>query len=155
MKRKLVGQIDFYQIGQAGLERVLLMLLKKTLAAKKKALILCPMPAASSIDAALWSHDAESWIAHGMDDANGVNYCNVWISTDMATNPIKAEYLFLLHGSVPTIWNGIARSFYLFDGRSDAQLHQARDQWKEWQGLANSKLSYFSQDAQGSWDKVA
>ena len=51
-------QIDFYQIVQAGLEPVLLMLLKKTLAAKKKALILCPMPAASTLDDALWSHDA-------------------------------------------------------------------------------------------------
>ena len=64
-------QIDFYQIGQAGLEPVLLMLLKKTLAAKKKALILCPMPAASALDDALWSHDAGSWIAHGLDDADG------------------------------------------------------------------------------------
>ena len=65
-------QIDFYQIGQAGLEPVLLMLLKKTLAAKKKALILCPMPAASALDDALWSHDADSWIAHGLDDAAGI-----------------------------------------------------------------------------------
>ena len=148
-------QIDFYQIGQGGLEPVLLRLLKKTLAAKKKALILCPMPAASAIDDALWSHDAKSWIAHGMDDADGIEHCNVWISTDMAANPIKAEFLFLLHGSVPTAWDGIARSFYLFGGRSDAQLQQARDQWREWQGLAHSKLGYFSQNAQGGWDKMA
>ena len=148
-------QIDFYQIGQAGLETVLLMLLKKTLAAKKKALILCPMPAASLLDDVLWSHDAESWIAHGLDDANGAELCKVWISTDVAANPIKAEFLFLLHGSVPTTWHGIARSFYLFDGRSDAQLQQARDQWKECQGLGDSKLRYFSQNAQGGWDKMA
>ena len=77
-------QIDFYQIGQAGLEPVLLMLVKKTLAAKKKALILCPMPAASALDDALWSHDADSWIAHGLDDADGAEHSNVWISTDMA-----------------------------------------------------------------------
>ena len=114
-------QIDFYQIGQAGLEPVLLMLLKKTLAAKKKALILCPMPAASAIDDALWSHDADSWFAHGLDNADGVEHCNVWISSDMAANPIRAEFLFLLHGSVPATWDGIARSLYLFDGRSDAQ----------------------------------
>ena len=29
-------QLDFYQIGQAGLEQVMLMLLKKTLAANQK-----------------------------------------------------------------------------------------------------------------------
>ena len=150
-----MGQIDFYQIGQAGLEPVLLMLLKKTLAAKKKALILCPMPAASTLDDALWRHDAESWIAHGRDDADGAAHCNVWISSDMAANPIKAEFLFLLHSSVPTAWDGIARSFYLFEGHSDAQLQQARDQWKEWQRLADSKLGYFFQNAQGGWDKMA
>ena len=108
-----MGQIDFYQIGQAGLEPVLLTLLKKALAAKKKALILCPMPAANAINGALWGHDAESWIAHGLDDADGAEHCNVWISTDMAANPIKADFLFLLHGSVPTTWGGIARSFCL------------------------------------------
>ena len=70
-------QIDFYQIGQAGLEPVLLMLLKKTLAAKKKALILCPVPAASALDDALWSHDADSWIAHGLGAADGAEHCNV------------------------------------------------------------------------------
>ena len=150
-----MGQVDFYQIGQAGLESVLLMLLRKTLAAKKKALILCPMPAASALDSALWSHDSGSWIAHGLDDADGAECCNVWISTDMAANPINAEFFFLLHGSVPTTWAGIARSFYLFDGRSDAQLQQARDQWKEWQGLADSKLGYYSQNAKGGWDKMA
>ena len=131
------------------------MLLKKTLTAKKKALILCPIPAANAIDDSLWSHDAESWIAHGLNDADGAEYCNVWISTNMATNPIKAEFLFLVHGSVPASWDGIVRSFYLFDGRSDAQLQQARDQWKEWQGLANSKLGYFSQNAHGGWKRMA
>ena len=148
-------QIDFYQIGQAGLESVLLMLLKKTLAAKKKALILCPMPAASALDAALWTHEAESWIAHGLDDADGADHSDVWICSDMAANPIKAEFLFLLHGSVPASWDGVERGFYLFDGRSDAQLQQARDQWKEWQDLADSKLGYYSQNAQGGWDKKA
>ena len=149
-----MGQIDFYQIGQAGLEPVLLMLLKKTLAAKKKALILCPMPAARALDDALWSYDADSWIAHGLGDADGAEHCHVWITTDMAANWIKAEFLFLLHGSVPTTWDGIARSFYLFGGCSDAQLQQARDKWREWQGLAESKLGYFSQNAQGGWDKM-
>jgi DNA polymerase IIIc chi subunit len=34
-------------------------------------------------------------------------------------------------------------------------LQQARDQWKEWQDLGDSKLGYFSQNAQGGWDKMA
>ena len=51
---------------------------------------------AGAIDTALWSHDPESWIPHGLDDANGVDYCHVWVSSDMAAGPINAKYLFLL-----------------------------------------------------------
>ena len=35
-----MGQIDFYQVGQDGLEQGMIMLLKKTLAAKQKILVL-------------------------------------------------------------------------------------------------------------------
>ncbi len=146
-------QLDFYQIGQAGLEKVMLALLKKTLAANQKALVLCPMPAASSIDTSLWTFDPESWIPHGLDDANGAEFCQVWLSSDMAANPIKAEYLFLLHGSAPAQWAGFKRCFCLFDGKSDSQLQQARNQWKEWQELDDTTLSYYAQNAEGGWDK--
>ena len=150
-----MGQIDFYQIGEAGLDQVLMMLLKKTLAANQKGLILCPMPAASVIDTVLWSHESESWIPHGLDDANGADYCSVWVSSDMAANPINAEYLFLLHGSVPAQWVGFTRCFCLFDGKSDAQLQQARDHWKAWQKIDDVTLGYYAENAKGRWDKKA
>ncbi len=146
-------QLDFYQIGQAGLEQVILMLLKKTLAAKQKALILCPAPEASAIDTAIWTHDPESWIPHGLDNANGSDLCDVWLSSDMAANPINAEYLFLLHGSAPARWNGFKRCFYLLDGKSDAQLQQARNYWRVWQKLDDATFGYYVQNAAGGWDK--
>ena len=146
-------QIDFYQIDRVGLEQVLIMLVKKTLAANQKALILCPMPAASAIDTALWSHDPESWIPHGLDDANGADYCNVWVSSDVAANPIEAEYLFLLHGSEPAQWNAFTRCFCLFDAKSEAQLQQARNHWKVWQNHDGTSLGYYAQNAAGGWNK--
>ena len=146
-------QLDFYQIGQAGLEHVMLMLLKKTLAANQKALVLCPMPAASAIDTALWKHDPESWIPHGLDDANGGDFSHVWVSSYMAANPIGAEFLFLLHGSEPAQWTGFTRCFCLFDGKSDAQLQQARNQWKVWQELDDATFGYYAENAEGGWDK--
>ncbi len=148
-------QIDFYQIGEVELEHVMLMLLREAFAANQKSLILCPMPAASAIDAALWSHDPESWIPHGLDDANGADYCRVWVSSDGAVNPIKAKYLFLLHGSAPAQWTGFARCFCLFDGNSDTQLQKARKQWKDWQRLDDTILRYYGQNATGGWEKKA
>jgi DNA polymerase-3 subunit chi len=146
-------QIDFYQIGEAGLEQVVLMLVKKTLAENQKALVLCPMPEAGAIDTGLWSHEPESWIPHGLDDANGSDYCHVWVSSDMAANPINAEYLFLLYGSAPADWTGFTRCFCLFDGKSDEQLQQARNHWKVWQELDNTTFRYYAQNAEGGWDK--
>ncbi len=146
-------QIDFYQISQARLESVLLMLLKKTQEIKEKALVLCPMPAASAIDNVLWSYEPTSWMVHGLDDAKGAENCDVWISSDMAANQIQAQFLFLLHGSTPVKWEGFKRSFCLFDGRSDAQLRQARSQWREWQQLSCTKLAYYAQNSEGLWDK--
>ena len=148
-------RIDFYQIGPAGLEKVMLMLLTKTLAAEKRALILCPMPAANAIDTVLWSYEPDSWIPHGLDGADGAEHCRVWISSDMTANPINAKYFFLLHGSTPAKWASFERCFCLFDGRSDAQLQQARNQWKEWQQCADIKLGYFAQKADGEWIKKA
>ena len=150
-----MGQIDFYQIDQAGLETVLLQLIKKTLEAKKKALILCPMPAAIKIDDVLWTHEPELWIPHGINDGKGAEHCNVWISSDMSANRISAEYLFLLHGSTPAQWSTFTRSFYLFDGKSTTQLQRARDQWKEWHLLPDNQLRYFTQNVSGGWNKKA
>ena len=66
-------QIDFYQIGQVGLERTLVTLLKKTCNRRQKgADIMSSACMAVAIDDALWSHDAVSWLPHGVDDADGM-----------------------------------------------------------------------------------
>jgi len=146
-------QVDFYHLTQSSLESALLLLLKKTIAAGKTALILCPKPAAVALDTALWAHDSDSWIAHGVDDAPGADIAPVWITTDPGSNPIKAPFLFLLHGQVPQSWNHVERAFNLFDGRSDAQVTEARAQWKEWGGMDGLALSYFAQSDDGRWVK--
>ncbi|MDB2390276.1 DNA polymerase III subunit chi [Alphaproteobacteria bacterium] len=150
-----MSKIDFYHLSLSDVETVLLMLLKKTLAAGKKALILCPQPAASALDTDLWAHEPDSWLAHGLDDADGKNIAKIWISTDMTSNPIEAEFVFLLHGSVPDDLSKFERVFNLFDGRSEAQVQQARDQWKSWGDLASADRGYFAETDNGRWEKKA
>ena len=148
-------QIDFYQLGGSGLDAALVALVKKTCTAGQKALILCPHPAAVSVDSLLWSHDPDSWLPHGLDDATGADIAPIWISSDMAANPIEAKFVFLLHGSRPASWDGFTRCFCLFDGGSEAQLSQARAQWKEWSSLDDAQLGYYAQNSTGGWDKKA
>ena len=148
-----MSKIDFYHLTQTDMEAVLLMLLKKTLAAGKRALVLCPQPAASAIDTDLWTRESDSWFAHGLDDADGQDIAKIWISTNMSVNPINAEFAFLLHGSEPADISQFERVFNLFDGRSEAQVQQARDQWKSWGDLVLAERGYFAETDDGRWEK--
>ena len=119
-----------------------------------KALIFCPRPAVSAVDNAIWSHDVDSWLPHGVDEAPGAQYAVAWISTDLCSNPIGAKFLFVLHGSFPLSISDFDRCFYLFDGKSETQLAQARLQWKEWDKSKKNSLGYFTQQNDGVWKKV-
>ena len=68
-------------------------------------------------------------------------------------NPISAEFLFLLHGAERPDMTSFERVFNLFDGRSDAQLLEARSQWQEWQKNEALEMRYFAQNDEGKWEK--
>ena len=147
--------VGFYQLCQASVSDVVTMLIQKARGAGKKVLIYCPNPAASAIDDALWSHDPESWLPHGLDAAPGAELAPVWVCSDMVSNPIEADYVMLLHGAVPQSWEGFERAFLIFDGKSDAQLQQARSHWQNWKIRSETELAYFAQTTDGRWEKKA
>ena len=131
----------------------LVMLVKKSQFAGKKVLVQCPRPAAEAMDEALWTQDPESWIPHGLDDADGASHAHAWIMSVPEGNPISAEFLFLLHGAERPDMTSFERVFNLFDGRSDAQLSEARSQWLEWRKNKALEMRYFAQDDEGKWEK--
>ena len=46
--------------------------------------------------------------------------------------------------------NGVVYAMFLFiDGKSDAQLQQARNHWKVWQELGNTRLAITSRMRKG------
>ena len=51
--------------------------------------------------------------------------------------------------------NGFERVFNLFDGRSEAQVTQAREQWQAWRGNDDMEMRYFAQDDAGKWEQRA
>ena len=147
--------IGFYQLGNASVNDAVLMLVKKAHCTGNKMLIFCPNSAAAAIDDALWSHDQNSWLPHGLNAAPGAELASVWVCSDMISNPIDANYVMLLHGSEPDSWSEFERGFVVFDGKSDAELHQARSQWQKWKSLSETELTYFAQTAGGGWKKKA
>ena len=145
--------IGFYQLGDVSVNDAVLLLVQKALGQGKKMLIFCPNPAAVEIDNALWSHDQNSWLPHGLDAAPGAELASVWVCSDMSSNPINANYLMLLHGAEPHSWAGFERGFVVFDGKSDTQLQQARSQWQRWKTQSEIEIAYFTQSAVGCWEK--
>ena len=103
----------------------------------------------------LWTFEADAWVPHGVDDGEGMQQAKAWISTDPEKNRIEAPFLFLTHGVMPASWDGLERAFILFDGRSEAQVQQAREQWKLVSAQDNVTASYFAQDDDGRWQKKA
>ena len=146
-------RIGFYQLGGNSVNDAVLMLVQKARGTGKKMLIFCPNPAAVAIDDALWSHDQNSWLPHGLDAAPGAELSSVWVCSDMTSNPIDAHYVMLLYGSEPNSWAGFERGFVVFDGKSDTQLKQARSQWQKWKSQSETELAYFAQTVGGSWEK--
>ena len=167
-------QIDFYHLTQSDIETALVMLVQKSLLAGKRVLVQCPRPAAEAIDDALWVADGDSWIPHGLDDAPGRDKAPVWIcsasndkdsndkdsndkdgaETD-GVNPDDATFLFLLHGAQRDDMPRFERVFNIFDGRSEAQVGQARDQWQSWRDMDAAEMRYFAQDDAGKWEQRA
>ena len=148
-------QVDFYHLTKAEPSEALLMLVEKSRLAGKKVLIQCPRPAAEAMDDALWAEEPESWIPHGMDEAAGAEHSVAWIVSAGESNPIDAEFLFLLHGAERSDLNSFERVFNIFDGRSEAQVQQARGQWQSWRESGDVKMRYFAQDDEGKWEQRA
>ena len=146
-------QVDFYHLTRSDMAEAVVMLVKKSQLAGKKVLVQCPRPAAEAMDEALWTQDSESWLPHGLDDADGASHAHAWIMSVPEGNPISAEFLFLLHGAERPDMTSFERVFNLFDGRSDAQLSEARSQWQEWCKNEVLEMRYFAQDDEGKWEK--
>ncbi len=127
-------------------------LLQKTIDAKKRAVVILDSnERVGDIDAALWTHDAASWIPHGASADGEAESQPIWI-TDKDENPNGAEFLFLVNG-VPS--NSVAkyeRCFEIFDGNDASALDGAREKWKSYKE-GGFKLTYWQQTDSGGWEK--
>jgi DNA polymerase-3 subunit chi len=148
-------QVDFYHLTKSELPDALVLLIEKSRQAGRKALIHCPRPAAEAIDDDLWTREPDTWLPHGLDDGEGTSHAVAWIVSEGKANPISAEFLFLLHGAEREDMASFERVFNLFDGRSEAQVDQARAQWQAWRGMAGLEMRYFAQDDEGKWEQRA
>ena len=149
-----MAEISFYHLINSTLEEVLPVLLKKTLDAGKRAVVM----AASSerletLSSILWTAEPDNWIPHGSLKDGHPEHQPIWLTISWE-NPNQATYLFLTDGATAVSLEGFDRCFDLFDGNEKPSVQAARDRWSELKNGFHDR-NYWRQNGQGKWEKKA
>ena len=145
-------EIGFYHLTRSTAEQALPKLLGRTLAAGKRAVVLCGSDARLRVlDDALWASADPDWLPHGSARTGEAELQPIWLTT-VAEAPNGGRFLFRLDGAQadPGAWD---RVFDLFDGGDEGALAAARLRWTTARA-AGHQATYWQQGERG-WQKKA
>jgi DNA polymerase-3 subunit chi len=147
-------EILFYHLENQPLERVLPVLLEKTLERGWTAVVETgSRERADALDAALWTYRDESFLPHGVAGQPTDALQPVLITTE-TDNPNAANVRFFVDRAVPRDVADYERIVYLFSGHDPDAVTEARAAWKALSGGGDA-VTYWQQDASGRWVKKA
>ena len=145
----------FYHLEQRALEDALPGLVEKSLARGWRAVIKTDSSERSDmLDNLLWTYEEASFLAHAQSGDGEAKRQPVLITTK-DENPNGAQILFCVGGAEPSDWgslSSLARVVMLFDGRDQASVAKARDQWKKAKD-AGHEVTYWKQSPSGKFEK--
>jgi len=148
-------EVLFYHLEGQPLERVIPVLLEKTLERGWKAVVeVGSSDRAEMLDRLLWTYRDESFLPHGLAGGGDDAEQPVLITTD-AENPNGADVRFFADRAVPQSAEGYRRIVYLFSGHDPDAVTEARAAWRVLRGEAANELTYWQQDENGRWVKRA
>ena len=149
-----MAEIRFYHLTRAPLERVLPLLLEKTLEAGERAIVMADSEERiEAINALLWTYNDRRFLPHGSAKDGFAERQPIWLTTRQE-NPNGANYLFLTDGAESGELDSFDRCFLLFDGRDETAVAAARKQWKALRD-SGAEISYWQQDDSGRWQNKA
>ena len=144
--------IAFYHLQRSPLAAVLPALLRRTLAAGKRGLVLTGSEeGCEDLNALLWMQDPNGWLPHGSARDGSAEAQPIWL-TERDENPNSAEYVFLTDGAEVADLGQFERGFDLFDGNDEAALEAARGRWRALTGSGHA-LTYWQQNEAGKWQE--
>ncbi|MFM1814110.1 MAG: hypothetical protein RLZ98_805 [Pseudomonadota bacterium] len=144
----------FYHLEHQPLDRVLPTLLEKTRERGWKAVVQSGDEAQlEALDTHLWTYKDDSFLAHGTKKDGHPERQPIYLTTG-EENPNSAEVRFFVHGGEASDIAGYVRLVFMFDGRDNSDVQQARGQWKAMRD-AGCAVTYWQQDPGGRWVRKA
>ncbi len=150
-------EVLFYHLERQPLDRVLPVLLQKTLERGWRAIVRCGIPErVRPLSDAVWTWREESFVPHGTAEDGNAEHQPVWI-TDGTENPNGASVLFCVEGArpEPEELTAMERIVIMFSGHDPDAVEAARGMWREWKDLEGLELTYWQQDPRGRWERQA
>lgn len=145
-----MAEIGFYHLMRTSGAQALPALLGRTLAAGRRALVVCgDAERVAALDAALWTCETPDWLPHGTEATGEADLQPIVLATDDA-NPNGATFLFLLDGAAADVAR-FERVFDLFDGNDPEQVAAARARWRA--GKAGGHALVYWQQGPRGWEK--
>ncbi|MDI9636363.1 DNA polymerase III subunit chi [Kamptonema cortianum] len=144
--------VRFYHLTASPLERALPLLLEKTLAIQKRAVVLCASDERLDyLNNTLWTLGRISFIPHGSAKEGMAEDQPVWLTT-FDENPNGAQFLFLTEGATSPSLASYERCLDIFDGNDPEALAAARERWKAYKDAGHT-VTYWKQNEAGGWEK--
>lgn len=148
-----MAEVGFYHLTRNGPDAALPRLLGRTLAAGKRAAVLCgSVERVEALDTALWLCRDPDWLPHGTPGSGNADLQPIWLTADDAV-PNGARFLFLLDGMESARIDAFERIFDLFDGHDTNAVAAARRRWAAAKAAGHA-LSYWQQTPTG-WERKA
>jgi DNA polymerase III subunit chi len=147
-------EVLFYHLTRQPLDKVLPGLLEKTLESGWRAVVQAGSgERVDALDALLWTYADDSFLPHGTARDGMADQQPVFL-TIKDENPNGATVRFLVDGAEAPDLADYTRAVYIFDGRDEAALAQARAEWKRIKGAGHA-VTYWQQNDNGRWEKKA
>lgn len=144
----------FYHLEHFPLERVLPNLIEKSLERNWRVIVRSgSQERLDALDLHLWTYRDDSFLPHGTAREGSPDAQPVYLTLG-DDNPNGANVLFLVDGAEFGAPNDYERIVYLFDGRDEDALSQARGSWKLAKA-AGIPTTYWQQEQGGRWVKRA
>ncbi len=147
-------EVLFYHLQRRPLEAVLPSLLEKCLERDWTVVVQGgSQERLEAVDGHLWTYRDESFLPHGSIGDGTAELQPIYLTTG-PENPNAAAVRFLIDGAEAPDLEGYQRAVFLFDGRDDEAVQQARGQWKA-AAAAGHDVTYWQQTDGGRWERKA